>query len=62
MATAKSKSRCAQCELVEERCECERYCCLCQAQVDIRLCQDGLYYCLPCREACDYKVADEYRG
>jgi len=59
MATAtKNKHRCMQCEMTEDRCQCERYCCLCQAQMDIRLCQDGLYYCQPCRDACDYKVAD----
>jgi hypothetical protein len=57
-STAKSKYRCMQCERTEDRCDCERYCCLCQAQMDIRLCRDGLFYCLPCRDACDYKVAD----
>jgi sulfur transfer complex TusBCD TusB component (DsrH family) len=46
-----------QCEMNEERCECEKYCCNCQSQIDVRLCQDGLYYCVPCREACDYKVS-----
>jgi hypothetical protein len=49
---------CSQCEMSEQRCECEKYCCLCQSQIDIRLCQDGLYYCPACREACDYKTAD----
>jgi len=58
MSTTKVKTHCAQCDMTEERCDCERYCCLCYAQVEIRLCQDGLYYCLPCREACDYKTAD----
>jgi hypothetical protein len=57
-ATSKSKYRCMQCEMTEDRCQCERYCCLCQAQMEVRLCQDGLYYCVPCRDACDYKVAD----
>ena len=57
-APGKSKYRCMQCEMTEDRCQCERYCCLCQAQMTIRLCQDGLYYCEPCRDACDYKVAD----
>jgi len=42
----------------EKMCECEKYCVLCQSQIDIRLCTDGLYYCEPCREACDYKVSD----
>ena len=57
-ATSKNKYRCMQCEMTEDRCQCERYCCLCQAQMEVRLCQDGLYYCVPCRDACDYKVAD----
>jgi len=52
-----TKYRCMQCELTEEKCQCEKYCCLCQSQIDIRLCQDGLYYCPPCREACDYRVS-----
>jgi hypothetical protein len=56
--TTKHKYRCMQCEMTEDRCQCDRYCCLCQAQMEIRLCQDGLYYCVPCRDACDYKVAD----
>ena len=50
---------CMQCELSEERCGCEKFCCFCQSQLDVRLCQDGLYYCPGCREACDYKTADE---
>jgi len=48
-----------QCEMSEDKCHCEKYCCLCQSQLDIRLCQDGLFYCPPCRESCDYKTADE---
>jgi hypothetical protein len=24
----------------------------------VRLCEDGLYYCEACREACDYKPQD----
>lgn len=48
--------RCLDCECYEERCHCERYCCLCQSQLDARLCNDGLYYCQACREACDYKT------
>ena len=57
LATGKSKYRCMQCEMLEERCECEKYCCLCQSQLDVRLYSDGLYYCEPCRDACDYKVS-----
>jgi len=55
--TAK-KFTCMQCEMIEAKCFCEKYCCFCQSQIDVRLCHDGLYYCPPCREACDYKVSD----
>ncbi len=58
MATTKTKFRCAQCEMIEERCDCEKYCSFCQGQLDVRLCEDGLYYCQPCREACDYQAQD----
>ena len=57
-ATPQSKYRCMQCEMTEDRCPCEKYCCLCESMIDVRLCQDGIYYCEACREACDYKVAD----
>jgi hypothetical protein len=53
-----AKSRCAQCEQSEASCECEKFCCLCQSVIDIRICTDGLMYCEPCRTACDYKPAD----
>lgn len=57
--TTKARFRCAQCESFEERCECDKYCCLCQAQIGVRLCGDGLYYCEPCRQACDYKTQED---
>jgi hypothetical protein len=56
--TGPSKYNCAQCEQTEDNCQCEKYCCLCQSVIDIRLCTDGLMYCEPCRTACDYKTAD----
>jgi len=57
MATpGKAKNRCMQCEMPEDRCECEKFCVLCQSQIDVRICTDGLMYCPACREACDYKV------
>jgi hypothetical protein len=60
MATTTAKKyRCMQCEMTEERCDCEKYCCLCQSLVEVRLCEDGLYYCKPCREACNYKVSGD---
>jgi len=49
---------CSQCEQPEHRCECEKYCVLCQGQLDVRLCVDGLYYCEACRAACDYKISE----
>jgi hypothetical protein len=50
----KNKYRCLQCEMTEDRCQCERFCCLCQSFMEVRLGQDGLYYCQACREACQY--------
>src|SRR5215472_7660738 len=48
---------CAQCDLPEDRCTCERYCTICKGQLNVRLCSDGLYYCPDCREACDVSLA-----
>jgi len=56
--TGTAKYRCAQCEKPEDSCECEKFCCLCQAALDVRICSDGLMYCEPCRKACDYKTSD----
>ena len=56
--TGSAKYRCAQCERPEESCECNKYCCLCQTVLEVRLCQDGLMYCEPCRSACDYRTSD----
>jgi hypothetical protein len=56
--TAHGKYRCGQCEMQEDQCECDKFCCLCQAQLDVRICADGLMYCEPCRNACDYKTSD----
>ncbi len=47
---------CAQCDQEERRCECERFCILCQGWDNVRLCADGQYYCLTCREACDLQA------
>jgi hypothetical protein len=47
---------CAVCDLPEKRCQCEKYCILCQSTFGARLCEDGQYYCLPCREACDLQA------
>ena len=47
---------CMQCEQAEANCRCTRYCCLCQSEHNVRLVQDGNYYCLDCREACDFQA------
>ena len=49
---------CAICDLPEEKCQCDRYCCLCQGGHNVRLCNDGQYYCLDCREACDLQAQE----
>src|ERR1700734_4178728 len=54
--TSHNKFRCAQCEMPEGSCECDKFCCLCQTTTDVRICEDGLMYCEPCRSACDYKT------
>lgn len=48
-----AKYHCNVCEQEESKCQCDRYCCLCQGLYNVRLCQDGQYYCLDCREACE---------
>jgi len=58
IGTSSAKYRCAQCEQPESACQCEKYCCLCQSVIDVRICQDGLMYCEPCRTACDYKASN----
>lgn len=45
---------CIVCDRTEDKCDCDRYCALCHDTHQVRLCQDGQYYCLNCREACDY--------
>jgi len=49
---------CSQCDKPESQCTCEKFCCFCQSQYNIRLAVDGMYYCPDCREACDVRVAD----
>ena len=49
---------CAQCDKTEHNCTCEKYCSFCQSMENIRLCDDGMYYCPDCREACDLHVAE----
>jgi hypothetical protein len=42
----------------EGSCQCDKFCCLCQTTENVRICEDGLMYCEPCRDACDYKTSD----
>jgi hypothetical protein len=56
--TATVTTVCTQCDKPEAQCKCEKYCCFCQSQQGVRLCEDGLYYCPDCREACDVRVAE----
>jgi hypothetical protein len=50
---------CAQCNLEERDCKCDRYCTYCKGQEGIRLCVDGLYYCPDCRQACEISVVSD---
>src|SRR6266576_3107021 len=56
-ALMQGPTHCAQCDMPEDRCTCERYCTICKGQLNVRLCTDGLYYCPDCREACDVSLA-----
>ncbi len=47
---------CMICDKTERGCSCNKYCGLCQSLFEVRLCQDGIYYCRPCREACDLQA------
>ena len=49
-------SICGQCDKPEEKCDCDRYCILCHSMDNVRLVNDGQYYCVICRECCDYHV------
>jgi hypothetical protein len=51
--------RCIVCDQVEKSCTCDHYCALCHSDYDVRLCEDGQFYCPDCREACDYKTQDQ---
>ena len=50
------KFRCIVCDKEEAQCRCDKYCGLCQGEHDVRLCEDGTYYCRECREACDFQA------
>jgi hypothetical protein len=48
--------KCYVCEKEESKCNCDKFCALCQGLHAVRLCQDGQYYCSDCREACDFQA------
>lgn len=48
---------CMLCDKPERDCKCEKYCAICKGIYNIRLCEDGIYYCPECREACDVRLA-----
>ena len=48
--------KCYVCEKEESRCQCDKFCALCQSEHAVRLCQDGQYYCTDCREVCDFQA------
>ena len=47
---------CVICDKDESKCNCDKYCVLCHGAHNVRLCQDGQYYCIDCREACDFQA------
>jgi hypothetical protein len=51
--------RCLVCGQSENHCTCYRYCALCQGDYQLRLCEDGQYYCVDCRRACQYKTQED---
>jgi hypothetical protein len=55
---------CMQCNQPENhcKCDCQRFCVLCQGEHQVRLVKDGNYYCLDCREACDYEAQAKEAG
>jgi hypothetical protein len=57
-ATGSAQYRCLQCDQSENSCQCEKFCVLCQSLLDVRICDDGLMYCEPCRKACEYKTSE----
>ena len=50
--------RCYNCEHIEGECQCDLryYCAMCQGENNVRLCHDGQYYCMECREICDFQA------
>ena len=59
-AVMRGPVQCMQCDKPERDCKCDKYCSICKGMSNIRLCEDGLYYCPECREACDVHLANNY--
>ena len=51
---------CTLCGAKESDCQCEKFCTLCKNDADVRLCDDGCYYCSDCREICGYMAEERY--
>jgi sulfur transfer complex TusBCD TusB component (DsrH family) len=56
---ARIEFRCCVCNQPENQCTCVKYCALCHGEDTLRLTQDGQYYCLECREACQYETQEQ---
>lgn len=52
---------CTVCGVIEDECKCPRFCILCKSDMNVRLCEDGCFYCGDCREVCGYSVEEKYR-
>jgi hypothetical protein len=39
---------------------CDKFCYMCKGEFGVQLCEDGLYYCPDCREACDIRVVESH--
>lgn len=49
---------CTVCGMTEKKCQCLKFCSLCNSDYGVRLCQDGAYYCRDCREICEYTAEE----
>ncbi len=53
-----AETLCAQCDRHEWKCDCDRFCWMCNGQDNIKMGEDGRFYCPDCREACDVGIAN----
>jgi hypothetical protein len=53
-----AETLCTQCDRQEWKCDCDRFCWMCQGQDNIKMGEDGRFYCPECREACDVGIAN----